>query len=157
MSGLVSPYDNEYDTTESRWFKIVVLIIVLIILILTVINIIYFNKARQGQTISSSEGSTLLWMNVVIVVIAAIILIWALWRILFSREYRNQIGANTRRYFQGQTTGIIPAPSATPVVAPAPVVAPGTVQYVPLVSTSGAASQNVLSPNAYQQIAGAQG
>lgn len=151
MSGLVSPYDNEYDTTESRWFKIVVLIIVLIILILTVINIIYFNKARQGQTISSSEGSTLLWMNVVIVVITAIILIWALWRILFSREYRNQIGANTRRYFQGQTTGIIPAPSATPVVAP------GTVQYVPLVSTSGAASQNVLSPNAYQQIAGAQG
>jgi len=141
----------EYDTTESRWFKIVVLIIVLIILILAVINIIYFNKARQGETISSSEGSTLLWMNVVIVVIAAIILIWALWRILFSREYRNQVGANTRRYFQGQSTGIMPAPSATVVQAP------GTVQTVPLVSTSGAASQNVLSPNAYAQIAGAQG
>ena len=155
MSASVSPYNLEYDTTESRWFKIVVLVIILIILILAVINIIYFNKARQGETISSSEGSTLLWMNVVIVVIAAIILIWALWRILFSREYRNQVGSNTRRYFQGYSTGIMPAPSAT-AVAPT-VVAPGTVSHVALVSTSGAASQNVLAPTAYQQIAGAQG
>lgn len=145
MTTLVSPYDLEYDTTESRWFKIIVLLIALVILILAVINIVYFNKIRQGETLSSSEGSTLLWVNVVIAVVAAIILLWALWRMLFSREYRSQLGSSTRQYFQGYGTGMIPAPRAT--------AQGGTV----LVSTSGAASQNVLSPVAYQQIAGAQG
>ena len=142
---MVSPYDLEYDTTESRWFKIVVLIIAIVILIMAVINVIYFNKARQGQTISSSEGSILLWLNVIVIVIAAIITLWALWRILFSREYRQQLGSGTRRYFQGYGTGLVQPPRAT---------TPGGVV---LVSTSGAESQNVLAANAAQQIAGAQG
>nr|QBK90404.1 MAG: hypothetical protein LCPAC103_00850 [Pithovirus LCPAC103] len=72
---------------------------------------------------------------------------WALWRILFSREYRKQVGVSSRRYFQGYGTGLIqpPPPRAT---------APGGVV---MVATSGAASQDVLAVNAAQQIAGAQG
>ena len=154
MSTVVTPYSgyNDYDTTESRWFKIIVLIVAVIILIFAVINIIYYNRIRDGQTVSSSEASVLLWLNVAVLIVTVFIVCWALWRIIFSREYRRQLGTNTQQYLRGYGTGLV-----QPTVQPT-VVAPGTVQPTTvLVSTSGAESQNVLAANVAQQIAGAQG
>ena len=148
MSTVVAPFNNEYDTTESRWFKIMVLIVAVIILIFAVVNIVYYNRIRQGQTVSSSEATVLLWLNVAMLIVTAIIVLWALWRIIFSREYRQQLGVSSRQYLSGYGTGLVQPTMATRVATPTGVY---------MVGTSGAESQNVLASNVVQQIAGAQG
>ena len=92
------------DTTESRWFKIIVFILSAIVVGVTIANVAYFNRIRTGscQALSNSTATTMVWVNAILLVIAIIIFLWSLWRLLFSGAARAQV----RHYMISPTSGV---------------------------------------------------
>jgi len=99
--------ETVHDTTESRWYKVLVFIVSGIVVGVSIANIVYFNRLRDDSctAVSSGEATTMLWVNVVILVIAALIFLWSLWRLIFSRESRKQIKTYIVYPQAGATTG----------------------------------------------------
>lgn len=92
------------DTTESRWFKIIVFILSAVVVGVTIANIVYFNRIRNGtcQAISHNTATTMVWVNAILLVIAIIIFLWSLWRLLFSGTTRSRV----RHYMISPSSGV---------------------------------------------------
>ena len=134
------------DTTESRWFKIVVFILSSVVVGVTIANVVYFNKIRNGscQAISHNTATTMVWVNAILLVIAIIIFLWSLWRLLFSGTARGQI----RHYMISPTSGVN--------MGFAPSLASGVDQPYVAVATSTDAAASVISPSVATTIDAAQ-
>ena len=137
------------DTTESRWFKIIVTLLSAIIIGVTIANLVYFNKIRTGtcNAVSSGEATTMLWINVILLVIAAVVFIWSLYRLFVSHDTRKQVQHYMVSPQSGMNMGFSPAVAnyQTPSyqVPPPPVA----------VATSTDTAAMVVAPNEYQTLA----
>lgn len=141
------------DSTETRWFKILVLIASGLVAGVSLANIIYYNRIRTGSctAVSVNEATGLLVVNVIIFIIAILLFLWALWRLLFSREFRVKAQGATLGYLgsQGQfvPTTTIKTPQG-PVTITQQV--PQAVQVITpetQIATSGSGAFNVMSSN----------
>lgn len=81
---------------ESQWFKVIVFIVALFVVVIAIINVIYYNRIRNGKAITHGEASSMLILNSIILALAAIVTLWAGYRIILHRE--------TREYIQTQVT-----------------------------------------------------
>lgn len=81
------------DSTESRWFKIVVFLLTSIVVGVCIANIVYFNRIRGNTCVAMTHGeaTAMVWVNVILLILTGIIWIWSLWRLFFSHDTRNQI------------------------------------------------------------------
>ena len=134
------------DTTESRWFKIIVFILSAIVVGVTIANIAYFNQIRNGscQALSHNTATTMVWVNAILLVIAIIIFLWSLWRLLFSGAARAQV----RHYMISPTSGVN--------MGFAPPAYPGYMNQPTAVATSTDAGAMVLAPTEAATIDAAQ-
>lgn len=91
------------DTTESRWYKIIVFIVSAIFVGFSIANIVYYNRIRTGTcaAVTSGEATTLMWLNIALLVIAGLIFLWSLWRLIFSHNTRAQV----QQYFTSPERG----------------------------------------------------
>ena len=71
-------------TTESLWFKIVVIFMTVATIGVTITNVIHFNRLRSGtcSSISNGTASLLFWINIILLVIAVIIFVLTIWKII---------------------------------------------------------------------------
>lgn len=128
------------DTTESRWFKIIVFVLSAIVVGVTIANLVYFNRIRNGtcQAISHNTAVTMLWVNAILLIIAIIVFIWSLWRLLFSGATRQRVQHYMISPTEGVNMGFSPSVSAPPPITAvatstdesAMVVAPDTVANI---------------------------
>ena len=97
------------DTTETRWFKIISFIVLGFIVGVSIANIVYFNRIRTGtcNAVTQGEANIMMWVNIVISIITGLLFIWSLWRLLFSKELRHNIGEGASSYFKGESTGLV--------------------------------------------------
>lgn len=83
------------ETSDTRWFRIVVSLATGFFAGIFTANAIYYNRIRTGdrscQAISQNEANVLFWINLILAIIAFIIFIWALWRLIFGKEERTNI------------------------------------------------------------------
>jgi len=86
------------DTTETRWFKIIVFVASGFFAGLFLADIIYFNRLRNGGTITNGEAVAMLWLNAILFIIAIIIFIWALIRLLTTTETRAAVQEKVTTY-----------------------------------------------------------
>jgi len=112
------------DTTEMRWFKIVMFIATGFFAGLFLANIIYFNRLRNGGTISNAEALSMLALNAILFTLALILFVWSLVRLLTTTEQRQVVQQQAASYLTTPGSGVrfsfTPA-SGQPAVAP-----PGT-------------------------------
>lgn len=82
-----------YDTTESRWFKIVIFLVSGIVVGVSIANIVYFDRIRKGTcgAVTHGEAVAMIWVNAILLVIAALVFLWSLWRLIFSRDTRQKV------------------------------------------------------------------
>ena len=127
------------DSTESRWFKIIVFIVAAIVVGVTIANIVFFNRIRDGtcNAVTHGQATTMLWVNVILLVIAVIIFLWSLWRLLFTRETRQRVkhyivapAAGAQMGYAYVPPGGPPAAVATSTGLAANVVARGEGQFL---------------------------
>lgn len=118
------------DTTESRWFKIVVFLLTSIVVGVCIANIVYFNRIRGGTcgAVTHGEATTMLWVNIILLIITAIIWLWSIWRLIFSHDIRQKVTHYMVSPSSGSQMGYqyaVPAAVATSTDEAAMVVAPG--------------------------------
>lgn len=117
------------DTTETRWFKIIVFIFSAISVGLFIANVVYFNRIRTGGTVTTGEATSMLWLSVIFLVIAIIVFLWTIWSLVFSKGTQESI----KHYMLSEPTGFSPN-------------IPG-ISRVAAVSTSGVESGIVTAPS----------
>lgn len=128
--------------TESQWFKIAVLIIAIIIIIVCAYNVNGYRKilSSNKNAVTNSEINTLLIINAVFMVLGIVLFIWALWRLVFSAEYREYIIEGTKNKVTSvatQTnTGLNFKPTTTTPVPATPVPTTATGLAKPVASTA---------------------
>jgi len=123
------------DTTETRWFKIIVFIFSAIVVGLFIANVVYFNRIRTGGTVTTGEATSMLWLSVIFLIIGILVFLWSIWSLVFSKGTRESV----KHYMLSEPTGFspnIPGLSTYPVspvsavttsnVESAIVTAPGT-------------------------------
>ena len=104
------------ETSEARWFKIVVFIVSGFFVGFSLANIIYFNRIRRNggaPGITVGEATAMLWINAILFGIALIIFIWSIYRLVAGQEYRRRVS----EYLQESPKGVVQAP---PTGAPVP-------------------------------------
>lgn len=111
-------------------FAFVVLLVMLVLLGFLIANVVYYNKIKNGTSLTSSQANSLFILNVIGLIIVVFIFFYAIFAAIRSRKY-NVSTTTTVVDDDGvlveavQTTQTISAPA--PVVAPVPVVAPAPV------------------------------
>ena len=99
------------ETSEARWFKIVVFVVSGFFVGFSLANIIYFNRIRRNNGapgITRGEATAMLWINAILFGIALIIFIWSIYRLVAGQEYRRRV----TEYFQESPEGVIEAPAS---------------------------------------------
>jgi len=91
--------------TESLWFKIVVFIVAGFAAGLFLADIIYFNRLRNGGTLTSTEATSMLWLNAILFVLALIVFIWALIRLVLGQSTREMITTRVGEQLKSTGTG----------------------------------------------------
>jgi uncharacterized BrkB/YihY/UPF0761 family membrane protein len=71
---------------NDNWFQIFVFIVALLAIGLLIADIVYFQKLREGQSISKNTATTLIILNVILLVHFIIMVFWAAYRFLYSSE-----------------------------------------------------------------------
>ncbi len=98
------------ETSEARWFKIVVFVVSGFFVGFSLANIIYFNRIRRNNGapgITRGEATAMLWINAILFGISLIIFIWSIYRLVAGEEYRRRV----TEYFQESPEGVIEAPT----------------------------------------------
>jgi hypothetical protein len=110
----------EDDEETSRGTLLIVGGSALIIIGFAGISAYYFNLLRTRKSLSDSQIETGLVLNIILLIVAIVLLFFVIYRLLFSREYRQNISTGVVTYFTSPPTGIItPSPAAMAVPAPA--------------------------------------
>lgn len=94
------------ETSEARWFKIVVFVVSGFFVGFSLANIIYFNRIRRNNGvpgITRGEATSMLWINAILFAISLIVFIWSIFRLIAGREYRQRVV----QYFQEPSEGFI--------------------------------------------------
>ena len=110
------------NTSESLWYKIFVIILSVFIVGVSIANVIYFNRIRKNGCVdvSSGEATAMLWVNGIILVISVLFFLWSLWRLIFTKDKREQYKTYLTNPTVGAQAGIIgyrpPIPPPTSVV-----------------------------------------
>ncbi len=76
--------------TESVLYKIVVFLISAFVVGVMIANLVYYNRIREGKTVTTSEATTMLWVSVILLVIGVLVFLWSIWRLLFTSEAREK-------------------------------------------------------------------
>lgn len=119
------------DTTETRWFKIIVFIFSAIIVGLFIANVVYYNRIRTGGTVTNGEATSMLWLSVIFLIISIIIFLWSIWSLVFSKTTRESVKHYMLSPTSGYTpnipgiTGVLPSVVTTSNVESGIVTAPG--------------------------------
>jgi len=100
------------ETTETRWFKIVAFVGTGFFAGLFLANIVYYNRIRNGGSVSKNEALSMLWLNAILFAIALALFIWCLVRLLTTQEVRSGVAEGAVNYLQG-TNGGFNAPAGT--------------------------------------------
>jgi hypothetical protein len=121
------------DTTETRWFKIIVFIFSAIIVGLFIANVVYYNRIRTGGTVTTGEATSMLWLSVIFLIVGIIVFLWSIWSLVFSKTAKESV----KHYMLSPTSGYdLP----TPGIATSPRVVPS------VVTTSNVESGIVTAP-----------
>jgi len=97
---------EEVETSETRWFKIVVFVVSGFFVGFSLANIIYFNRIRLNNGapgITRGEATSMLWINALLFAISMIIFIWSIYHLITTRQYRQRV----TEYLQEQHEGFI--------------------------------------------------
>lgn len=96
MSGK-APKEVNLVETESRWFKVLVVVVAAVSIVLFAYYTWTYNKLRTSTNspISSSEATTLMWLSIVMLVLASIVFIWGIWRLFVAKGYREYLVSST--------------------------------------------------------------
>ena len=97
------------ETSEARWFKIVVFVISGFFVGFSIANIVYFNRIRRNNGapgITRGEATAMLWINAILFGVSLIIFIWSIYRLVAGVEYRRRV----TQYLQEPNEGFIEAP-----------------------------------------------
>lgn len=94
------------ETTESRWFKIVVFLASGFFFGFFVANAVYYDRIRRGAScsISRNEATTMFWINVVLAIVAIIIFFFSLYK-LFTKDYRESKKKQVLAYLNAPPQG----------------------------------------------------
>jgi len=117
------------DTTETRWFKIIVFIFSAIIVGLFIANVVYYNRIRTGGTVTTGEATSMLWLSVIFLIVGIIVFLWSIWSLVFSKTARESV----KHYMLSPTSGydlptsprVVPSVVTTSNVESGIVTAPG--------------------------------
>ena len=104
------------ETTESRWFKFVVVLASGLATAFFIANAVYYDKIRKGScsAVTTKEADTMYYINVILAIISVFVFIWGIYRLVASKDYRV--------YLQDQAAGYVTnsggffSPPPTPVV-----------------------------------------
>jgi len=93
------------ETTESRWFKIVVVIASGLATAFFITNAVFYDKIRQSSctAISKDEADVMFYLNVIFAIITGIIFIWGIFRLFTRKDYRVSLQERSTAYIT--TTG----------------------------------------------------
>ena len=100
---------KEHDTTEPRWFKITVFIVSGFFAAFSIANLIYYDRIKKNGgcgSVTQGEATAMFWINLILAIVTLIVFLWALWRIIFSREYRQHMVDQGMTYVSGEGTGL---------------------------------------------------
>lgn len=95
------------ETTESRWFKIVVFLASGFFLGFSIANAVYYDRIRRGAScdaITKGEADTMFWINVILAFIAGIVFLWSIYK-LFTKDYRESKKNQVLGYLQAAPAG----------------------------------------------------
>jgi len=95
------------ETTESRWFKIVVFLASGFFFGFSIANAVYYDRIRRGAScsaISRNEANTMFWINVILAIIAGIVFIWSIYK-LFTKDYRESKKQQVLAYLNAPPAG----------------------------------------------------
>jgi len=90
-------------STSSLWFKVIVFITAAIVTALAITNAIYFNRLRSSKSVSNTAAINLLIINIIVIVLGIIVLLWSGYRLLFSKQARQEI----KESVSSKETGLI--------------------------------------------------
>lgn len=114
------------DTSETRWFKVIVFISTGFIAGVSLANIIYYDRIRKSSrtcsAVTNTEATTMVALNVVIFILAVIVFLWSLWKLLFDRSIRDKAQDTFTDFWLSDKSPITynpQTPGTTVVVAPA--------------------------------------
>lgn len=102
----------DLETSESRWFKIVVFVVSGFFVGFSIANMIYFNRIRKaggGGGVTQGEATAMLWVNGILLAIAVIIFLWSIYRLIVGPPQRQQVV----RYLQEPGTGFVRTETST--------------------------------------------
>lgn len=113
-------------------FAFVVLLVMLVLIGFLIANVVYYNKIKNGTSLSSGQANSLFVLNVIGLIIVVFIFFYAIFAAIRSRSYAVATTTTTvsddgtvieTTTSQAPTTAA-PVVAAAPAVVPAPVVAP---------------------------------
>lgn len=91
------------DTSETRWFKILVFIFSAVVVGLFIANVVYYNRIRTGGTVTTGEATSMLWLSVIFLILGIIVFLWSIWSLIFSKETRESV----KHYMLQPNTGFV--------------------------------------------------
>lgn len=110
---------TETSTSESRWFKIIVLIISGFFVGFSVANIVYYAKIRNctsnsnsNCSVSRGEATSMIIVNSILLIISFILFIWSIITLIVHPQARQQYQQRVVQYLQNPPTGLV-SPSTT--------------------------------------------
>lgn len=80
-----------FETSESRWFKILLFIAIVMFIGFAIANLVYYSRLRSGQTLTANEITAMLVVNGILLFLALIFFIWTLWRLIDPAEFEMPI------------------------------------------------------------------
>lgn len=102
------------ETTESRWFKLVVVLASGLATAFFITNAVYYDRIRKGScsALTTREADTMYWLNVILAIISVFVFLWGIYRLIASKDYRVYLQEQTLGYAT-TSGGFFTPPAAT--------------------------------------------
>lgn len=97
------------ETSESRWFKILVFVFSGFFVGFSIANIIYYERLRRSNNnvLTKTESTSMLWINIILLVIAVFIFLWSIWRLIFTKTKRQEYKQKAINYINDTNSGVV--------------------------------------------------
>jgi len=142
------------SSTELMWFKIIVIFVAMATIALSIVNLVYYNRIRNGTcVVSHSEAVTMFWLNFILMILAIIVFLWTLWKLIMPEKHLTTKVGMIHTVPTVQTVAPVPVQTAVPshTIYTHPDGSQSIVAHhngaVTTVATSTAPSANVVVPN----------
>lgn len=106
-------------------FAFVVLLVMLVLIGFLIANVVYYNKIKNGTSLSTSQANSLFILNIIGLIIVVFIFFYAIFATIRSRRYTiattTTVVSEDGTMTETVTTQDVATASSAPVVVPAPV------------------------------------